>query len=77
MTMHAAEHARVGRPALGIGARTTIENAIVDKNARIGRDVRIANDAHISDGEEMPYGVIRDGIVVVPKFTVIPDGTTI
>jgi glucose-1-phosphate adenylyltransferase len=77
MTRHPAETARVGRPALGIGAGTTIENAIVDKNARIGRDVRIANDAHVGDGEVAAYGVIRDGIVVIPKFTVIPDGTTI
>ncbi|HEX8203071.1 MAG TPA: sugar phosphate nucleotidyltransferase, partial [Isosphaeraceae bacterium] len=77
MTHHGDERARAGRPALGIGAGTTIENAIVDKNARIGGNVRIANDAHVVDGEETPYGVIRDGIVVVPKFTVIPDGTTL
>jgi glucose-1-phosphate adenylyltransferase len=77
MTMHGDENARKGRPALGIGAGSTIENAIVDKNARIGRNVRIANDANVIDGEETPYGVIRDGIFVVPKFTLIPDGTRI
>jgi glucose-1-phosphate adenylyltransferase len=72
-----AANSRAGQPRVGIGAGSRIENAIVDKNARIGRDVRILNEKRIVESEEMPYCVIRDGIVVVPKFTIIPDGTVI
>ncbi|MBX6314233.1 MAG: glucose-1-phosphate adenylyltransferase [Isosphaeraceae bacterium] len=68
---------RAGRPNIGIGAGSRIENAIIDKNARIGRNVRILNEAKIIESEEAPHYVIRDGIVVVPKFTIIQDGTLI
>ena len=65
-----------GLPAMGIGSDSVIENTIVDKNARIGRGVRIAN--HSGEGERDGDGFyIRDGIVVVPKSAVIPDGTVI
>lgn len=77
LTKHTAENLRAGRAPIGVGAGSHVENAIIDKNARIGRNVRIANDAKVVDGEETSYGVIRDGIVVVPKFTIIPDGTTL
>ena len=53
-----------------------IQDAIVDLNARIGRNVRIVNKEGVRDAEG-PSWVIRDGIVVVPKNAVIPDGTTI
>jgi glucose-1-phosphate adenylyltransferase len=66
-----------GRPAVGIGEGTVIERAIIDKNARIGRNVRIVNAQGLRDAEETKYCVIQDGVVVVPKFTVIPDGTVI
>jgi len=65
-----------GLPPMGIGEDTLIERAIVDKNARIGRGVRIVNEA----GEQNRDGegwFIRDGIVVIPKHGVIPDGTVI
>ena len=48
----------------------------MDKNARIGRHVRIVNKDKIREGEG-PGWVVRDGIVVIPKNAVIPDGTTI
>jgi glucose-1-phosphate adenylyltransferase len=65
-----------GQPPVGIGEDAVIENAIVDKNARIGRGVRILNERR--DRERDAGGVyIRDGIVVVPKGTVVPDGTII
>ncbi len=67
---------RIGRPSVGIGAGTRIENAIIDKNARIGANVRILNEAGVQSVEEPSY-VISDGIVVIPKFTIIPDGTVI
>jgi glucose-1-phosphate adenylyltransferase len=65
------------QPALGIGANSVIERAILDQNLRIGRDVRIINEAGDVDSEEMPTHVIRDGIVVIPKLAVVPDGTVI
>lgn len=65
-----------GLPAVGIGSDSIISNTIVDKNARIGRGVRITN--HSGEGERDGEGFfIRDGIVVVPKNAVIPDGTVI
>jgi glucose-1-phosphate adenylyltransferase len=64
-------------PALpGIGQDTTIENAIIDKNASIGSGCRITNAAGVQEGQG-PGFYIRDGIVVVLKDAVIPDGTMI
>jgi glucose-1-phosphate adenylyltransferase len=68
--------AAVDDPPLGIGRGSVIENAIIDKNVRIGANVRIVNAEGQSEGEG-PYHWIRDGIVVVPHNTVIPDGTVI
>ncbi len=34
-----ADNSRVGRPNLGVGSSSVIENAILDKNVRIGRGV--------------------------------------
>jgi glucose-1-phosphate adenylyltransferase len=67
-----------GRPHIGIGPNTIIRGAIIDKNVRIGKDVRLLNQAGIEnkDGDDGSY-YIRDGIVIVPKNAVIPDGTEI
>lgn len=63
-------------PALAIGQRCFISNAIIDKNCRIGNDVRIAGGDHLEEGDHGIYHVV-DGIVVIPKGAVIPDGTKI
>jgi len=63
-------------PLMGIGQRCFINNCIVDKNVRIGNDVRINGGTHLEDGEH-EYHHVRDGIVIIPKGTVIPEGTTI
>lgn len=68
---------RSGRAPIGVGNGSYIENAIIDKNARIGSNVRITNPGRIVDSEEHTHYMIRDGIVVIPKFTVLEDGTTI
>jgi glucose-1-phosphate adenylyltransferase len=68
---------RAGRPNIGIGSNSRIEDAIIDKNARIGRNVRILNEAGVVEFEEAPHYVIRDKIVVIPKFTFLQDGTVI
>jgi glucose-1-phosphate adenylyltransferase len=65
------------RPDIGIGGGSVIENAIVDKNARIGRNVRILNSSRVVDGDVEPYCMIRDGVVVIPKFAALPDGLAI
>jgi glucose-1-phosphate adenylyltransferase len=74
---HLADNARAGRPNLGVGAHSVIENAIIDKNARIGRNVQVRNAAGVVDSEEAPYYVIRDKIVVIPKYTILQDGLVI
>jgi glucose-1-phosphate adenylyltransferase len=53
-----------------------IQDAIVDLNARIGREVRIVNKSRAQEAEGNGW-LIRDGIVVLVKNAVIPDGTTI
>jgi glucose-1-phosphate adenylyltransferase len=65
-----------GPPSPGVGEDTRIENAIVDKNVSIGRRCVITNWAGVQEGEG-PGFYIRDGIVVLVKNAVIPDGTTI
>jgi len=63
-------------PNLGVGDGSLVESAILDKDCRIGRNVRIVNQRQLQNDEGANY-VIRDGIVVIPKATAIPDGTTI
>ncbi len=71
-----AENNALNRPAIGIGAGSIIEGAIVDKNARIGRNVKILLKSDRAD-EEHPNWVARDGIVIVPKNSIIPDNSVI
>jgi glucose-1-phosphate adenylyltransferase len=63
-------------PHLGIGDDSVIQGAIIDKNARIGRRVIIRSLPDRPD-EEHDNWVSREGIVIVPKGAVIPDGTVI
>jgi len=65
-----------GTPMMGIGTNTVIEGAIVDKNARIGNNVRISNEGKLENTDHSLY-YVRDGIVIIPKGAVIPDGTVI
>lgn len=67
---------RNGLPKLGIGERCFIKNAIIDKNCRIGNDVRINGGLHLPNGDHSLYA-IKDGIVVVKKGAVIPNGFVI
>lgn len=60
----------------GVGARTHIEGAIVDRNASIGERCVITNTKGVQEGEG-PGFYIRDGIVVITKNAEIPDGTVI
>jgi glucose-1-phosphate adenylyltransferase len=66
-----------GRPDVGIGSGSTIEGAIIDKNARIGHNVVIRPHPEVIEMVEEENYVIRDGLVIVPKNAVISDGTVI
>jgi glucose-1-phosphate adenylyltransferase len=69
-----AAGAAAGIAPLGVGEGSHIEGAIIDKNCRVGRNVRLVNSRGLENSEESPYGMIRDGIFVVPKGTTLPDG---
>jgi glucose-1-phosphate adenylyltransferase len=65
-----------GLPKLGIGERTYIRNAIIDKNCRIGDDVRINGGPHLTPTDHSLY-TVKDGIVVVKKGAILPNGFVI
>jgi glucose-1-phosphate adenylyltransferase len=70
------EHEKAGKPRIGIGTNCHIENTIVDKNARIGNNV-VISPAGKPDKVDHPHYYIRDGIVIIPKNGIIPNGTVI
>ncbi len=77
-TLEQIEESRItNKPIMGIGDRCTIKNAIIDKNCYIGNDVKInCGPNKIEDGDYDTY-TCQDGIVVIKKRAVIPNGTVI
>jgi glucose-1-phosphate adenylyltransferase len=65
-----------GDPPIGIGKGSRIRGAIIDKNAQIGEYVRIAPFPQGTDIDAENW-TIRDGLVVIPKNTVLHNGTII
>jgi glucose-1-phosphate adenylyltransferase len=65
-----------GLPHLGIGEGCKIRRAIIDKNVQIGEKCVISPEGK-PETLDHPLYCIRDGIVVVPKNTIIPAGTVI
>ncbi|AMR40511.1 glucose-1-phosphate adenylyltransferase [Elizabethkingia anophelis] len=63
-------------PLFGVGENCYIENAIIDKNCMIGNNVRIIGGKHMPDADYESYSV-RDGIIVIKKEAIIPNGTII
>lgn len=65
-------------PHIGIGQNSVIRRSIIDKNTRIGKNVKLINKNGIENMDD-PNGnyYIREGIILVPKNAVIPDGTEI
>ena len=63
-------------PRIGVGANCFIRRAIIDKNARIGAGVQILNESNQTEVNGDGF-FIRDGIVIIPKNSVIPDGAVI
>jgi glucose-1-phosphate adenylyltransferase len=70
------EESRRGALPLGIGAGSRLRGVIVDKNVRIGPGSVLTNEAGRTS-YDCELCSIRDGIIVVPKDTVIPPGTKI
>jgi glucose-1-phosphate adenylyltransferase len=76
-TLEQIEESRINDlPIMGIGDRCQIKNAIIDKNTYIGNDVSINCGDPLPDGD-FPTHTVKDGIVVVKKRAVIPNGTII
>ncbi len=66
-----------GLPTIGIGKNCFISRTIIDKNARIGNNVRINVDGRKYENGDHGNFYSADGIIVIRKGAVIPDGTTI
>ncbi|HXT38934.1 MAG TPA: glucose-1-phosphate adenylyltransferase [Candidatus Angelobacter sp.] len=69
-------HEAAGKPRIGIGHNTRVENAIIDKNARIGSDCVISPNGKPENVDHELY-YIRDGIIIIPKNGIVPHGTVI
>jgi glucose-1-phosphate adenylyltransferase len=63
-------------PRMGIGKNCVINQAIIDKNACIGDGVVITPEGKPQEYDG-PNFYVRDGIVIIPKNAVIPDGAWI
>jgi len=69
-----AENRKLGRPDIGVGKHCRIKNAIIDKNVRIGDNVILDPEGlpdKFGDGVDI---AIRDGVLVVCKDVIVPDG---
>lgn len=60
-------------PMVGIGNNCVLTRVIVDKNCRIGDDVILEGGHHLSDTDH-PLYTIKDGIIVIKKGVIIPNG---
>ncbi|MCL2066343.1 MAG: glucose-1-phosphate adenylyltransferase [Treponema sp.] len=72
-----AQNAEARVPNMGIGRGVIIKGAILDKNVRIGEGCRIGvDDIARTDGNYGHYYIV-DGIIVIPKNTILYPGTVI
>ena len=62
-----------GVPKVGIGDNCELKNVIADKDCRIGDNVKINGGNHLEAGDHALY-TVKDGIVVIKKGAMIPDG---
>jgi glucose-1-phosphate adenylyltransferase len=68
------ENKAKGRPDFGVGQNSVVKNAILDKNVRIGKNV-VLDPTGLPDNFGSNVDIaIRDGVLVVCKETVVPDG---
>jgi glucose-1-phosphate adenylyltransferase len=69
-----AANTRNGRPPIGIGDNTVIENAIVDKNCHLGAAVEVIGDPNQHDRISGDGWEMLEGIMVVAKNSVLRNG---
>ena len=65
-----------GNISLGVGKNCLIKKAIIDKNVRIGDNVIITPENKSSNLISEKF-CIQDGIIVIPKNTIIESDTVI
>ena len=71
------QNAEARIPNVGIGRGAIIKGAIIDKNVRIGEGCRIGVDEITrADGNYGSYYIV-DGVIVIPKNTVLYPGTVL
>jgi glucose-1-phosphate adenylyltransferase len=66
-----------GRPHLGVGKHCRVKGAIIDKNARIGDGCVLNAEGKVDGSYANDTVIIRDGVLVVPKGSVLPPGTVV
>jgi len=60
----------------GIAEGCVIRNTIIDRNVSVGENCRITNEKNV-DHHDGDFYYIREGLVVLPKNTVVPPNTVI
>ena len=63
-----------GRPPIGIGDGAVVENALVDKNCHVGAGAQVIGDPQQRERITGENWEMLDGILVIPKNAVLPDG---
>ena len=71
------EKIKKGIPLMGIGKNCKIAKTIIDKNSAIGNNCRINVDGNKYEDGDHGLFFVSDGIVVIRKGVIIPDGTVI
>jgi glucose-1-phosphate adenylyltransferase len=61
------------RQQYGVDRDCIIQTAIIDKNVCLGKGVQLINKNKLKEYDS-PHGYIRDGIIVIPSGTSLPDG---
>ena len=69
-----SSNAQQNRPPLGVGANSVLDGVIADKNCSIGRGVKIQQHIGLEHNCDINGVYVRDGIIIVPKDSVLPDG---
>ncbi|KXZ55703.1 hypothetical protein GPECTOR_2g1253 [Gonium pectorale] len=66
-------------PPIGVGEGSEVRGAIVDFNCRIGKGVKLVNAEGVYESyDRAVQGLyIRDGIIVLARDAVVPDGTVL
>ncbi len=67
---------KAGQPDIGVGKHCVIKNAIIDKNARIGDNVHLSPDGKPDQWQQGDL-FVRDGVIIVAKNGLVPNGTVV